>query len=400
MKYYSYKSIHKKTGKIQKGKISASSENELSYFLKQLDFDIIDVKEIKKSVIKRINKQQYVHDLIELCSNMHDMLSSGVTFEDAFSLCSEAVENRAFRDVLRQITQDIISGNNVCRAFSKYPYYFDVVFISILEAGEISGDLSKTFYRLNKHLSWQYKVSNQIIKSIRYPVFLLFLALSVVTFMLSFVLPQLIEFLSNLSYDLPLSTRILIGSANLFSQIWFVIPIVIIIAIITAFFMKRFSKDSEILLDKIILSLPMFGNILQKFALARLMTSLSLLVKSGLSLSFAFEIAIKSLGRPYLEEKAQQSSKLLLSGCSFSSASAIIFPPVISQMLKVGEKSSKMSNTLDKVAKSLERQAQESVDQFLGALEPSLTILVGGIMAWIVLAILGPVYNSLIPLSQ
>lgn len=404
MKTYAYRAVHKETGKIQKGHISATSENELTFFLKQLDLELIEAKIRRSSSLttlsKQMSKHTYLNDLITLCSHMHDMLNAGVTFEDAFSLCSDTVEDGPFRDALHQIAQDIRAGDFVCAAFAKHSLLFDPVFLSILEAGEISGDLSETFNRLNKHLQWQDQVSRQIKRAVRYPLFLLCLALGVVTFMLSFVLPQLIEFLSNLSHDLPWSTRILITSAEVFAHIWWTFPILIIGMIVSAVIMRRLSKDTAVLLDQAILFVPLLGDILRKLALVRLTTSLSLLVKSGLPLPIALETAKRSLGSPSLERNATQSHAQVVSGSPFSDATAILFPPYVLQMLKVGEKSGTMQATLDRIARSLETQAKESVDRFLGLLEPALTVLVGALMAWIVLAILGPVYSSLVPLSQ
>lgn len=406
MRAYAYRAIHSGTGKIQKGKISAQNENELSRFLHDLDLELIEAKPEKPSAFsfsslqKQMNKQSYHAELIVICTHMRDMLRAGVSFENAFTLCADSMDDPAFRDALRQITQDVRAGNYVSAAFEKQPHLFDPVFLSILEAGEVGGDLATTFDRLNKHLVWQDQVTRQIRKAVRYPLFLLCLALSVITFMLTFVLPQLIEFLSTLGHELPWSTRILIMSAEIFTQIWWLFPLLILGGIGTALTMRKWSRDSAVMLDHALLRIPLLGPTLHKLALVRLATSLSLLVKSGLPLPKALETAQKSLNSPALERATKAAHAQLLNGKSFSQAAKILFPPFVLQMLKVGEKSGTMPSTLDRVAKSIEDEAKDAVDKFLSLLEPALTVLVGALMAWIVLAILGPVYSSLAPLSQ
>ncbi len=404
MKAFAYRAVDHKTQKIQKGQISAADTAELNHTLDQMGLELIEAK-VKQSsypfaFVKKINKATYHSELITLCHQMADMLNAGVSFEDAFKLCAKNTITPMLRDSLHQIIQDVRSGDYVCAAFARHPHLFGPVFIALLEAGELSGDLGKTFDKLNKQLQWQDQVSRQIKKATRYPLFLLCLVLGVITFMFSFVLPEMLTFLTDLNQTLPWTTRFLIVCGELFVQLWWMAPTLLFAAGMTAFLMRRFSQESAILLDHLILSIPFLGPVLKKLALARLTTSFSSLVQSGLPLPDALKIAIQTLDNLSMAKIAMRAYAQLLTGSPFSRAASILFPPFALQMLKVGEKSGTIQPTLDRISQALETDAKDSVDRFLGLLEPALTLFVGSIMAWIVLAILGPIYGSLAPLSQ
>ena len=268
-----------------------------------------------------------------------------------------------------------------------------------MDAGEKSGDLAATFNRLEQHLKWQAAIRRNVTRALRYPLFLLLIACGVTSFMMLLVVPEIISFLTNIGQDLPLSTRFLIGTAETFEKVWWMAPPVLLLLFLGIRIVHRINGEAAIILDSLVLKLPIVGDVIAKLALARLTSSFTILLKSGLSVPQSLHLASSTLGNAAIERQAAFAHQKLMDGLPLSKAAHILFPPMMIQILHIAEKSATLPKALEEIARSCDREAHDSVESFLGLLEPILTILIGGLLAWIVLAVLGPIYGSLSPLA-
>jgi len=402
MTSYAYKAVHSK-GRVHKGTMSAANENELAYFLRELDLELIEAKphpaRNNAAFLSTRRRGIPLPARIAFCSQMGDLLGAGLPFTQALDLIIGTMADGAFHDKLATIGNHIRAGENISRAFARDNDVFDAVSVSILAAGETSGDLAATFVRLTQHLQSELTMKRDVTRAVRYPLFLLCLAGGVTTFMMLAVVPQIINFLSNIGQDLPLSTRMLMKGAELFSTLWWIAPPVCIAFYLTLRLLRKLDPALAIKTDRLFLQMPFIGPVIHKLALARLTSSLTLLLKSGLTLPDSLSMARATLGNKAMEQSAFDAHRCLLDGLPLSKATHTLFTTFMIQKLKIGEQSGTLAKTLDEIARGCALEAHGAVETFLGFLEPLLTILVGALLAWIVLAVLGPVYGSLAPLS-
>ncbi|MDX9689090.1 MAG: type II secretion system F family protein [Proteobacteria bacterium] len=402
MPAYAYRATSQE-GKIQKGLAQAEHETALALALKKSGLELIEAKVKTKAYISlrpTTRSGGTLEPQIKLCHQLATMLKAHVPLTEALRLAAEGLSPPLFQKAIQEIVKDIEGGTPVTPAFAHHASLFDPVFLALLETGEATGSLAEAFSRLHEHLQWQEEMMRRLRHALRYPLFLLALAMGVVGFMMLFVLPQLIDFLSSFDKELPLITRILIAGAQLFGLLWWLLPTLLALMIILIPWQRRRSVRFASYTDALALRLPGFGAVLRALALARMAACLSLLVKGGVDIRRSIERSGKTTANRFLQDMAGQAAQRVIQGYPLSQALDRLFPPFVLQMLKVGEKSGTLGEVLDSTAKALDQEARETVRSFLGILEPALTLCVGAIMAWIVLAVLGPVYGLLTPLSQ
>ncbi len=398
MTSYAYRAVHP-SGRIQKGHMAAANENELAFYLRQLDLELIEAKTRKAAPSPLLQERVDPRERLAFCSQMEDLLRAGLPFIEALNMVVGAMQTGAFQTRLTAVAQSVRSGQAATSAFAQHSHLFDPVFLAILEAGEKSGDLAAAFERLTRQLKWQDRIKKELSRALRYPLFLFFVAFGVTSFMMGFVVPEIVSFLTSLGTELPFLTKLLIAGADLFAAVWWTLPLFLLVGWSGIALGRKISDRFAQRADGWLLALPGIGNVLKKLSLARFATSFTLLLKSGLSMPDSLRIGARTLGNKYLAARAEEAAGFIAVGRPLSQATAALFPPRILQTIRVGEKSGNMAKALDEVARLYETEAQESVSSFLGALEPALTVFVGGLLVWIVLAVLGPVYGSLGPLS-
>ena len=213
--------------------------------------------------------------------------------------------------------------------------------------------------------------------------------------MMTMVVPRVLDFLNTVAGELPLSTRLLIKVSELFADYWWVALLALAVSIMAVMAFRRHSESFALRSDGWLLALPGLGPTLHKLAVARFAHNFALLLQSGADLPAALHTAKAVLGNRALMATAAEAEQRVLAGQSFSTSTAELFPPFVAQMIRVGEQSGCLTATLENVTRYYDTETQAAVEGFIGALEPALTILVGAILAWVVLAVLGPVYGSL-----
>lgn len=399
MTSFTYRAVHT-TGDIRKGTLTAANENELAFHLRERGLELISAKPSRPRPLNLKRDGIRLEETQQFCKQMHDLLSAGLAFAPALGHVVEALENGPLHDRLSQVASLIAAGSTITKAFAAQGGLFTPVYLAILSAGEASGDLIGTFDRLAMQLERDMNLKRQVSRAVRYPVLLLCIVAAVTSFMLFLVVPQISSFLLGLGQDLPLSTRALIKGAELFSLLWWSGPLLLALVILIYVIARAQSHALAILLDGCLLRLPVIGSLWRKLALARLTTSFAILLKSGLAMPQALRFARASLGNQALKKQAQQAEEALLQGAKPSEALGELFTPNALQMLKIGEKSGHLPSALEEIVATYDRDAHTAVDNFLSLLEPALTLCVGALLAWVVLAVLGPLYGSLTPLMQ
>jgi type IV pilus assembly protein PilC len=398
MPAYRYRAAHG-SGRIARGVATAANESELAQVLELSRLELIEAREKKPAspgrVFRLTARRASPRALALFCSHASDLLRAGMAFLDVLNDLAATMEAGALRDALADIARSLRHGSRIADAFAEHPRLFPPVFIAILGSGEASGDIAHAFERLTVYVESRAVMNERLRRALRYPLFLLLLAFAVITFMMVLVVPEIVSFLNSIGGQLPPATRALIAVSGLFGAVWWMVGLAFFGGMASLAVLRRLSVRAARVLDGLLLRIPVMGGVLQKIMLARFAQSFSILMQSGLALPASLRAAQGTLGNRALEARLDAALQRITSGCPLSSAMDDVFPPFALRLLRIGEQGGRLTKSLGDLAAIYDREAAERVDSLIGALEPALILLIGGILAWVVLAVLGPIYGSL-----
>lgn len=385
-------------GNVQTGVFVARHEGDLVAALAARGLELIAVTPLSSRnapPFRREGRANRRRSLVLFCRQMEDLLGAGISFLDALAPLAEAFPPGPFRETLACLARDIAQGLSVSDAFARRPDLFDPVFLAILRAGEAAGDLKRAFGLLARQREKAAAEAERRARALRYPLFLVCIVLAVTTFMMMVVVPEVTSFLSSLGGTLPRATRFLIAAANVFAELWLPFLSLLFSATLILALARRFSVAAARGTDGALLRAPFLGTLTWLNARARFTGSLALLLQSGLDLPTALSFAADTLVNRALIEKAHAAREALIAGAPFSSSCAALFTPLALYALRVGETSGTLPAVLARLAESFEREADDQGARFISLIEPILTLAVGALLAWVVLAVLGPIYSNL-----
>jgi len=279
MPLYSYKAMDL-NGRVVSGNLDARDEEELDRRLLQMDLELTRSREVRPNRFfgrGRITRK----DLINFSVHMEQLMRAGISVMEGLEDIRNSTESPMFRGVVAALLADIEGGKSLSQALDNHPEAFDKVMVSLVRAGEESGRLDEVFHNIANALKWQDEIVSQTIRAILYPAFVLTVVMGVVTFMMIYLVPRLVGFLTGLGHDIPLHTRMLIATSNAFVDYWYlIIGIPVGLAILYRTF-NRISPLFRIFADRQKLRLPVVGPILEKIALARLASYFALTYRAG-----------------------------------------------------------------------------------------------------------------------
>lgn len=333
-------------------------------------------------------------DLSIFCKQFASLIKSGISISESLDILAEHISNRKFRNSIKDIYRSIHTGKTLSEAFRLQEKYFPDILIRTIEASELSGTLDISLERLALYFQKEYVLKQKIKKAITYPIILTITAIVVVFFMVQVVIPQFVKLFQSYEVELPLPTRILLTAYDLFtsySVILFIFPFVIY------FFINSISEEtvSRIWLHRIVLTLPLVGDLARKLLSARFNRILAMLMGSGISLTQSLDIAAKSIGNAYIEQALKTVIDEVQKGreLGYSLKKIDVFPAAISRMVSVGEEGGRLEEMMENMADFYEIEFEASIEKIITLLEPLITIILGGIIAIIVLAVVMPIFD-------
>ncbi len=384
-------------GKIRSDSMVASNPMELEKRLGSMGFDLLSFKEQTK-VVKSILRSKKIsrRELINFTFHIEQLIKSGVPLIDSLKDIRDSMEYSHFTDVLQTVVDDIEGGKTLSLALSAHPIIFDKVYVTLVRVGEETGLLAVVLKDLAETIRWQDELVSHTQKIMIYPIIVSIIVLMVVTFLMMYLMPQLLPFIKNIGSEVPLHTKILLNVSDAFINYWYLIfglPVLIIAAI------KVVAKKNiklRYFLDKMKLKVWLFGPLMTKIKLARFANYFAMMYSSGITVLDALKISENMVDNLVLKESINQARNNISDGIIISKSfeKVGVFPSMIVRMLKVGEDTGAMDEALLNVSYFYNREVKESIDKIEPAILPVLTILLGGIMMWIMMAVLGPVYDA------
>ena len=396
MPSYQYKAIDG-DGRQARGRLDAFNEVDLESRLRKMGLDLITSKTMSRNAPAAGSGSITRQDLITFCFDMEQVSRAGIPLVDGLRDLRDGIDNPGFRDVLTSTLEDIEGGKTLSESFASYPQAFNKVFVSLIRAGEISGQLTEVFENLGTTLRWQDELIAQTRKLLMYPAMVFVVVGAVVVFLLLYLVPKMVGLLTTMGLELPLQTRVLIALSEFTASYWWLVLILGVITSSAATMAVRSSPRARYAFDYLLLRLPIVGHILEKILLARFANFFALMYRSGITVLEAMRTSEDIVANGYVADGLRRAGQQINAGENLSEAfqNLGMFPPLVVRMLRVGEATGALDTALLNITYFYNRDVNESVDKALKLLEPTLTLVLGIILALILFSVLTPLYDML-----
>jgi type IV pilus assembly protein PilC len=388
---FSYK-VKDLKGKVLEGEIEAKDQFEAINKLKLQKYAIISVNQSKRKKIK--TGKVSLKELTIFSRQLSTLVSSSVPIVQSLSILESQVENKNFARVISLIRKDIESGLSISDAMAKYPDVFSELYVSMIRAGEVGGVLDTILDRLATYLESSAALRDKVKSALMYPIIVGSIAVIVTVVLIIFIIPIFKNIFSSFGAELPLITRIVIGASDFLKK--YIFHIIVFLGV---FFygIKRYIKTEKgrRQFDYILLKLPIFGIIFKKIAIAKFSRTLGTLVKSGVPILQALETVAKTSGNKVIEEILLSSMKSVKEGGKIAEPlkKDNIFPPMVTQMISVGEESGSLDTMLFKIADFYDQEVDASVKGLTSMIEPIVMVFMGLVIGFIVIAMFIPMFQ-------
>lgn len=385
-------------GKKQKISKDAESRAEIIDYLKQNKYVIINVNEMEDSInlggVFRNNKKIKSKDLSVFCKQLYAMLKAGVTIVTSLEILKQQTENKKLTKIIGSMYEDLQKGNTLSEALSKHKEVFPEIFISMVEAGELSGNIDIIMNRLSSHFEKEYKIENKVKSAMTYPMILAIVAAAVVVFLLTSIMPTFVEMYSSSGVELPGITKVMIAMSDFIKNRWYILVLFIIGIIFLVSALKKSSKV-QYQIDYYKLRVPVLKNLVLKIATSRFTRTLSTLMGSGVPLLQALETVSGVTGNTYVKSKILEVKEDVRRGLPLSQPlkKQNLFPPMVHNMIKIGEDSGSIEEILDKTADFYDEEVETAIQRATALLEPLMIVVMAVIIGFIVIAMVIPMFD-------
>lgn len=395
MAQFKYKSMNK-DGSILTGRLQALNPLEVEHRLATLGQDLITCTELKPSSFRIGRRTLTRRELINMLFQLEQLTKSGVPLLEGLHDLRDSVPPGYYHDVLASIIESIEGGKTFSAALKDFPNDFDTVFISLIAVGEETGELPKILKDMGETLRWTDELIAATVKIMMYPAIVSVVIFGVAAFLMIYLVPKIIPFVQEMGGEIPFHTVALIAVSNFFINFWWLIVGVPFIATFVIKYIAKNSKEFRYKLDGFKLRIPLFGTISFKIKLARFASYMALLYASGITVLRALEICKSLVDNAVLADALDRAARNIAEGNSISESFArlSIFPPLVVRMLKVGENTGNLDEALINVSYFYNREIQEAIDTIEPAISPVLTVVMGTLLGWIMLSVLGPVWDA------
>jgi len=388
-----------KTGEVQSGMVEASNREAAFSVLKTHGLYVTALQETsavpfyaqKLKFMERVSKK----DVVLFSRQISIMFKSNVPIVESFRAIAKQTRKAVFREKILKLAEEIEGGTSLSKSLSLFPKLFTPFYISMVKSGEASGKLSEVFLYLADYLEKEYSFRSKIRGAMVYPLFILVVFIAVVALIMVYVIPQLSGVLKETGQELPLATRIVMALSEFLKKRWWAALIVLIGLIAGIYFFAK-SKTGKKFFDRNLVKLPILGNFLKKLFLGRCALNLSTLISGGVPISHSLQITGEVVNNDLYKELLLETRDQVKKGETISSVlekyPSLVFP-LFYQMVTVGEKTGSLDTSLMNVVDFYQKDVDRSLDNFVRLLEPIFIILLGGVVAGLMGAVLMPLYS-------
>ncbi|MCX7805731.1 MAG: type II secretion system F family protein [Planctomycetota bacterium] len=333
-------------------------------------------------------------DLVVFTRQFATMISAGIAVLECLDILMEQAEDPGFKAALHQVIEDVRGGADLSAALGKHPRIWERIYVNMIRAGEASGQLDVILVRLAEYMEATEKLKREIKGAMTYPVISLTMIFGITIFLLVFIIPKFQEIFKALKVDLPLPTVMVLGLSRIMSTYWLQGILILVAAIILIRWWKK-TESGGYMWDKLMLKLPIFGQLFQKVALSRFARTFSTLLKSGVAILGALEIVASTAGNRVLEEAINKARDSIRQGEPLAKplAEYPVFPPMVVRMIAIGERSGALEQLLEKISQFYDEQVSATVEALTSLIEPLMIGIMGLVVGGIVLSVFLPIFK-------
>jgi len=400
MALFSYK-VRNPQGNVLTGTMEAREQRMVIDRLRYQRFIVLEIGEIKKSTsrdlldtINFLKKRVKQKDLVLFSRQLSTLIGAGVPIVQGLTILLEQIENPAFKKVVASIREDIESGTSITEALSRHPTVFGELYVSMVRSGELGGILDVILERLSAYLESAAALRAKIRSAMIYPAVIGLVAGGVTAFLLIVVVPTFVKIFEQAGAKLPLPTQILLAVSN-FLRRYIIFVIIGLIAFVVGLRQYYRTEAGSMYIDRLLLRIPLFGPLLRKVAVAKFTKTFGTLVKSGVPILQALETVAKTSGNRVIEKAVLQAKESIREGERISDPlkASGAFPPMVTQMISVGEETGNLDAMLSKIAEFYEQEVDAAVSGLTSLIEPVIVVFMGVIIGAIAVAMYMPMFE-------
>ncbi|MBV1931765.1 MAG: type II secretion system F family protein [Porticoccaceae bacterium] len=394
MAQFAYKAIDRK-GKKVTGSILANNIEDLEFRLSKYGQELISAKPQKKR--SRLFSRSSIdrRALIVFFIDLEQMAGAGIAIIDSLIEMRDSASSPAMLEMTAGLVEAISSGKSLSEAMEEYPRIFNQITIKLIIAGEHTGNMVHIFGELKDTLRWQDDVISKTKKLMMYPLFVGVIVFAVICFLMIYLVPKLISFILSMGQEVPLITQVLIYVSEIFVNYWGVIVLAPPVLLFVGREILKRNARAQYLFDEYQLKVPLLGEALKKIMLSRFTRNFALLYDAGISVLDCLDVSEKTVTNTYLAGELAYTRQQIQEGASINEAftKAELFPALVLRMIQVGEMTGGLGNSLANVSDFYTRDVNDLIDKLQSMIEPFMTVFMGLLLGWIMLAVLGPIYD-------
>jgi type IV pilus assembly protein PilC len=380
-------------GELRSATIEAPNRDEVIKQLKQQRLNVVKIDEGGAGKRKRLGAIR-MRDIVIFARQFSTMINAGLPLVQALGILAEESENQALADVIRQVVFDVESGNTVADALRKHPKAFSELYVNMVAAGEAGGILDTILMRLAIFMEKNDALIRKVKGALIYPAVIISVAAIAITVLLVFVIPTFQTMFESAHVALPLPTRIVIGLSYMLKRYWYVILFVIGALV---FMIRRYYQTpaGTLQIDRMMLTLPVLGDVLRKSAVSRFTRTLGTLLSSGVSILDGLEITAKTSGNRVIQGAIMESRASIAGGETIAAPlkKSQVFPPMVISMISVGEQTGGLDEMLTKIADFYDEEVDAAVSGLVALMEPVMIVFLGVVVGGMVVAMYLPIFD-------
>lgn len=396
MERFAYKAKSKE-GKVYKGKVEARDIRQAAAVLRERDLVVVSLKpirrEIKLDFLSGFLRRVKFVDVVNMTRQLSTMIAAGLPLTDALSLL-ESQTSSGMQPVIAEVLRDVEGGKPLGESLEKHPKVFSTVYVSLVRAGESAGKLDEMLLRLADNLEKEREFRSKTRGALIYPAIVMVGMIIVTLIMMFFVIPQMTQIYEDFGAELPFSTKLLVAMSKFFISSWY-FGIIGFLVGSWAFRVWRATPVGRRTLDQLIFKIPIYGNLRREITMAEFCRTLGLLVGAGVAIVDGLSIVADTMANVVYSDSIKETAKRVEKGLSVAAviASYEHFPPILPQMLAVGEETGKVDEVLLKLSVYFETESEHLVKGLTTAIEPLIMVFLGIGVGFLVISIIMPIYN-------
>ena len=393
MTLYAYKAVNE-SGKSIHGLQDAANLIDLELQLKRNRLELVSAKE--DSSLSLFGAQKIKRsELLNFFLNMEQLTRAGVPLLECLADLRDSTEEPKFREIVASMVEEIEGGQKLSLSMAEHPQAFDKISVSLVHAGEESGRLLEVFKHLTDSLKWQDEMAAHAKNIMIYPAFVGTVVLGITFFLMVYLVPQLVGFIKGMGQQIPIQTRMLIATSNFFVAYWYLVLLLPTALLIILKIAITYSPQVQYHVDNLKLNIWVIGPVVRKLILARFANTFAMMYASNISVLNCIANARDIVDNRVIASSLDQVAQEIESGKNLTQSfmQTHMFPPLVIRMLRVGEATGALDQALLNVSYFYDRDVKDSIHKIQVMIEPVMTLILGGLLGWVMLSVLSPIYD-------